>query len=268
MVGYVPTQFDADDDDEDNDGDGIGVLRYGADVLFHFMPDSKFDPFIAAGYGRSQIDYPDEDSNCCSGLFDYGLGANYFLTDAIALRGDVRHDLVFDDDDTLNNFEFTGGITILFGGEKQKVVAKAPAPAPAPRPAAPAPMPAPAPAVKEVVVVLSDVHFDHDKSTLTPEAIRILNQNILVLKENPNTKIRIEGNTSASGTDEYNQKLSERRAATVMSYLTKEGSIDPKRLTKIGYGEKKLQLAEPNPKQIESPAAKVNRRVIFEIIVK
>jgi len=123
---------------------------------------------------------------------------------------------------------------------------------------------------KERVVVLAfeDIHFDFDKSTLKPEAQAILKRNIEVLKENPKAQVRIAGYTSASGTDAYNQKLSERRANAVKGYLINEGLISSDRLSMIGYGEKNPAMYEAAPKELYSPAAKSNMRVLFEIVVK
>jgi len=122
---------------------------------------------------------------------------------------------------------------------------------------------------KVIVLVLAfeDVHFDFDKSTLKPEAQVILKRNIQLLLDNPKTKIRIAGYTSASGTHEYNQKLSERRANAVQKYLIEEGIITQDRLSTIGYGETKPEMYEAAPKQIYSKAAKANMRVLFEIII-
>ena len=142
-----------------------------------------------------------------------------------------------------------------------------PEPKPEPKPV-PRPEPKPEPKVVEKVILLEDVHFDLDKSTLTKEAQTILKRNIQVLKENPNVIIRIQGHTSAIATEEYNQKLSERRAHSVEEFLIKEGGIVPDRLTEIGYGETRLEKPEPNPEIKESEAAKTNRRVIFKIIVE
>jgi len=128
--------------------------------------------------------------------------------------------------------------------------------------------PPPPPKAEVKFILLEDEHFDFDKSTLTKEGVVILERNILVFKENPDMKVRIAGYASASGTDEYNQKLSERRAKTVQDYLVKEGGIAPGRLTTIGYGENRPATYEPIPSDIESRAAKANRRVLFEIIVK
>ena len=96
----------------------------------------------------------------------------------------------------------------------------------------------------------------------------ILKRNIQILKANPKVKVRIAGYTSASGTESYNQRLSERRANAVKEYLTKEGVIAPDRLSTIGYGETRPAMYEAAPKDLYSEAAKANMRVLFEIIVE
>ncbi|NTV13901.1 MAG: OmpA family protein [Desulfobulbaceae bacterium] len=119
-----------------------------------------------------------------------------------------------------------------------------------------------------VVLAFEDVHFDFDKSALRPQTQTILKRNIQLLKDNPKAKVRIAGYTSASGTEEYNQKLSERRAAAVKEYLVSEGIIVSDRLATIGYGEEKPANYEAAPKELYSPAAKSNMRVLFEIVVQ
>jgi len=119
-----------------------------------------------------------------------------------------------------------------------------------------------------IVLAFEDVHFDFDKSTLKPEAQMILKRNFQMLKDNPEAKVRIAGYTSASGTEEYNQKLSERRAKVVQEYLINEGIITRERLSIIGYGKKHPAIYEAAPKEIYSTEAKTNMRVLFEIIMK
>jgi OOP family OmpA-OmpF porin len=128
--------------------------------------------------------------------------------------------------------------------------------------------PVPAPKAEEKFILLNETHFDFDQSTLTKAGEVILKSNIDVMKENPEMKVRIAGYASASGTEDYNQKLSERRAKTVQDYLIKEGGIAPGRMTTIGYGETRPATYEPIPSDINSKAAKSNMRVLFEIIVK
>ena len=137
---------------------------------------------------------------------------------------------------------------------------------PAPEKAATGPPEPPKP--KVIVLTLEDVHFDFDKSTLTPEARTILKRNIRLLKDNPDVQIIIAGYTSAAGSDEYNQKLSERRSKAVKEYLVTEGAVSADRLTTIGYGEKNPAMYEAAPTRSYSEAAKANMRVVFEIIVK
>lgn len=121
---------------------------------------------------------------------------------------------------------------------------------------------------KVIVLAFEDIHFDFDKSTLKPEAQAILKRNIRILKDNPKTKVRVAGYTSASGTAAYNQKLSERRANAVYDYLVNEGIITRDRLATIGYGETDPAMYEAAPKELYSKEAKANMRVLFEIVVQ
>jgi outer membrane protein OmpA-like peptidoglycan-associated protein len=88
------------------------------------------------------------------------------------------------------------------------------------------------------------------------------------MKDNPQTTIRIAGYASAAGTEEYNQNLSERRAKAVREILVGKGGIAPKRITTIGYGDKRPAMVEEIPENINSTEARANMRAIFEIIVK
>jgi outer membrane protein OmpA-like peptidoglycan-associated protein len=124
--------------------------------------------------------------------------------------------------------------------------------------------------VEEKIIILAfeDVHFDYDKSTLKKEAKTILKRNIQLLIDNPKANIRIAGYTSASGTEEYNMKLSQRRAKAVEEYLVNEGVVSQERLTTIGYGETNPAEYESAPTTLYSKAAKANMRVLFEIVVE
>jgi OOP family OmpA-OmpF porin len=83
---------------------------------------------------------------------------------------------------------------------------------------------------------LQTILFDFDKSTLTAEAKKNLDQNIEILKAHPDVKVVIGGYTDSVGTSEYNQKLSERRARAVSDYLVSKG-IAPERVQRAAYGE-------------------------------
>lgn len=82
----------------------------------------------------------------------------------------------------------------------------------------------------------SGLMFDLNKSNLSAATETNLVQLASTLKKYNDTNILIEGHTDASGTDKYNQELSEKRAASVKSFLLAQ-SIDSQRMTAIGYGE-------------------------------
>jgi outer membrane beta-barrel protein len=123
-----------------------------------------------------------------------------------------------------------------------------------------------APKVVGVLTTLENSHFDFNSVEINENGKTILNHNITLLKKDPNIKLRIAGYTSAAGTTDYNQKLSERRAASVKDYLVKIGGIDERRLTTIGYGEANPAKYEANPSDKLSEAALANMRVVVEII--
>lgn len=123
------------------------------------------------------------------------------------------------------------------------------------------------PKADEKVLVFGDTHFDFDKFTLTQEAKTLLDKDVQVLKENPETHVRMAGYTSAQGTEDINQKLSENRANAVRDYLIEKG-IAPGRITTIGYGRTKPAVYEVTPGDINTKEAKANMRVLFEVVVK
>ena len=119
----------------------------------------------------------------------------------------------------------------------------------------------------EKVAVFGDAHFDFAKYTLSPEAQELLDKDVRELKENPRINVRMAGYTSAKGTDEVNQVLSERRANAVRNYLIEKG-IAPERITVIGYGRTRPAVYEASPGDINSKEALANMRVLFEVVVK
>lgn len=82
------------------------------------------------------------------------------------------------------------------------------------------------------------VQFEFDRSDISEEGIRLLDQKVEALQKNPTIRIRIEGNADDYGSDEYNMVLSQRRAAVVNRYFTERG-IDASRIQIVSYGEEK-----------------------------
>jgi OOP family OmpA-OmpF porin len=117
------------------------------------------------------------------------------------------------------------------------VTAPAPPPPPPPPPAmAPAPAPAPAPARKVIDRLTIRVNFDYDKSTIRKADISELEKAVAFVTKYPDSKIVVEGHTDSRGTDQYNMKLSQRRADAVKKYLVDKGNKS-ERITAEGKGE-------------------------------
>ncbi|KAB7624443.1 OmpA family protein [Alkalilimnicola sp. S0819] len=82
-----------------------------------------------------------------------------------------------------------------------------------------------------------NITFALDESTLRPQFTAVLNDVALVLQEYENTLIEVAGHTDSTGSDSYNQGLSERRAQSVSDYLRTRG-LQPLRIITRGYGER------------------------------
>jgi outer membrane protein OmpA-like peptidoglycan-associated protein len=106
----------------------------------------------------------------------------------------------------------------------------------------------------------SGIMFDFDKSVLQPEAQENLTKLAVILNKYEDTNILIEGHTDATGTEEYNQQLSMRRAESVTAWLAKEDVSDV-RFTIMGYGE-----AQPIGDNSTDEGRRQNRRVEVAIM--
>ena len=84
--------------------------------------------------------------------------------------------------------------------------------------------------------VVENIFFDFDQATLRPESQEALDAMIELLKNNPNIAVEFGAHADRLGAEDYNMKLSERRAKSVVDYLV-EGGIDAERLTWKGYGK-------------------------------
>lgn len=85
----------------------------------------------------------------------------------------------------------------------------------------------------------ADVLFDFDKADIRPDAQKALEQLATVIKAYPKGSAMLIGHTDSKGDDQYNQKLSERRAESVRQWLITRGQVDGGRLKTSGEGEKR-----------------------------
>ena len=109
----------------------INALSYRMDVLYNFMPEGRLVPYLALGGGGITFGHGsgfNAGGSNTDATMNAGGGLKYFLTDSLALRGDARQLILFEDNTRLKgNWEYTAGVTFLFGDKK-----------PAPAPVAPA----------------------------------------------------------------------------------------------------------------------------------
>lgn len=85
-------------------------------------------------------------------------------------------------------------------------------------------------------VLIDNIFYDYDRATLRPESEQALDSLVLLLNENPNVTIELSAHCDYKGSSEYNKRLSQRRAESVVKYLIAHG-IPADRLTPVGYGK-------------------------------
>ncbi|MGI9077663.1 MAG: OmpA family protein [Gemmatimonadaceae bacterium] len=110
-----------------------------------------------------------------------------------------------------------------------------------------------------LVISLSDILFDVDKATLKAGAEANIRRIAAVLDQYPDNAIVVEGHTDSQGSDAYNQKLSEDRAASVRASLV-TGGVDASNITSKGFGESQPVATNDTP-----AGRQQNRRV--EVVV-
>jgi OOP family OmpA-OmpF porin len=125
--------------------------------------------------------------------------------------------------------------------------------------AAPAPAPAPAP-VYDKVVYDANTFFDFDKDTLKPDGRQMLDELVSRVGQMDLEVILAVGHTDSVGTEQYNQGLSQRRAAAVKNYLVSRG-VDANRVYTEGKGE-----TQPVATNSTAAGRAQNRRVEIEVV--
>jgi len=114
--------------------------------------------------------------------------------------------------------------------------------------------------VQGQVLRFNNIYFDVASANIKPESYAVLDQIVATLLENTNARVQIAGHTDSDGSNEYNQTLSEQRAASVFTYLVNHG-VSASRLTTIGFGE--TQPVVPNTSSANKAQ---NRRIEFTVL--
>lgn len=120
--------------------------------------------------------------------------------------------------------------------------------------------PVPAPVLEKEVSIELEVLFDNDKAIVKQEYFNEVQELAEFMQKYSNTSAIIEGHTDSNASDDYNQKLSERRANAIKQILISKFNISPDRLSAIGYGEQR-----PRATNKTAEGRQLNRRTIAVI---
>jgi len=118
-----------------------------------------------------------------------------------------------------------------------------------------------------VFELAADVLFDFDRAELRPEADPVLRSLLEQVRAKlPRARFRVEGHTDAKGEEAYNQKLSERRAASVRDWLVRIGKVDGRAIATTGFGETRPVAPNTRPDGSDDPLGRQkNRRVVITV---
>ncbi len=227
----------------DNDTD-IHMFKF--DGLYHWRAGKKLEPYVGAGLGFA--DYEGSETRF---LVDGGGGLEYFIMDNLSARVDSRY--IFTFNHSTSNLLTTFGVTYYFGGPTSHAMkAETAPPAPAHREAVITPKP-----VKGVTCFNLKVHFAFDKANIEPKYGKELKRVADFMHANPDAHATIEAYADAVGSEEYNLKLTDRRAQSVKDYLVKHFNISADRLDTEGMGKSK-----PIATNLTDTGRALNRRAV------
>ncbi len=235
-------------------------------------------PYAGAGIGAGHAEYNDMnisgftvDDSATLLAYEGFVGLAYNITPRLSATTEYRYtatdEMSAETSSTalktkLNQgaHQFLAGLRYQFGEEVAHAAPAAAPMAPAPMMAAPAPRPAMAAPVAPAVPQTYIVFFDFDKSNLTPEAQKVLERAAQDVRVGKGARIQVVGHADRSGSNSYNQRLSERRATVVKGELVRLG-VNNGQIATRGAGEN-----EPRVPTADGVREAQNRRaeIIFQ----
>jgi OOP family OmpA-OmpF porin len=230
----LDTKVPADEISED-----LNIFSARFNGIYHFVTDYNFVPYFTLGIGAMKIEGMDD--NYSSATANAGLGFKYFFNEVVALRMEVNELVAFkkSGDKRYSAPSVTAGLTFQFAQPSACPDSDADGVCDSLDrcPNTPAGYKVDADGCPVAVSITLDVKFDFDKAVVKPQYRSEVERVADFLNTHPGSTATIEGHTDSKGSDEYNLKLSDRRAAAVRDYLVKEFGVNPAKLTSIGYGE-------------------------------
>ena len=115
-------------------------------------------------------------------------------------------------------------------------------------------------------IVINPIFFDFDKWNIRTDAQYELENIVDVMREHPSMVIKIESHTDSRGSDNYNMKLSDRRAKSTRDYILSRGIASERIESAIGYGESQLLNKCSNGVKCTPDEHQLNRRSYFYIL--
>jgi len=89
--------------------------------------------------------------------------------------------------------------------------------------------------------LIENIFYEFDKATLTDASTEALTRLVTMMEENPNITIELASHCDYRGNDDYNQRLAQRRAQSVVDYMIAHG-VKKDRMTAVGYGESRPKI--------------------------
>lgn len=249
-LGFLRTLGDVDYKNSTLD---TSVSRFFTNLIKEYKLNEKSSLYALAGlgvevYGNEQF------SNETGPFANYGFGYKYKLDNNMAIKTDLRHLVSFDNGN--NNLIYTVGLSIPFGKKAAPMPMKKEEPKMAqPMNEEPKVLDSDNDGVVDsmdkcpntmsdvkvnaegcMVMVDLKINFPINSSIIDETYVHRIKEFAEFLNKNPKLKATIQGHTDYTGSDKYNQWLSERRANSAVKALTKY-DVDSSRLKAVGFGE-------------------------------
>ena len=249
----------------------LGARGLNLDAVLSLPFTSKFSAFVRAGAAYSEVKGAFEGTGLVNVIepnseskevnYKFGAGLEYMVTPRFGMRLEAERYRIDDSVGNTGDIDlYSAGVLFRFGAPPPAAYVAPPPPPPPPAVVAPPPVvvapPPPVPVQTDRYCSLLNFEFEINQTQVQLEEQEKLAVIGNFLKKYPATTAVIEGHTDDVGTNEANQRLSERRAKAVVDYLVRDQQVDRSRLTAVGYGE-----TRPIADNSTNDGKRANRRI-------